>query len=325
MRHAIKCLNYVVVGIVLVFFASNGWSKDAIAQQKTQVAGYYRMMLGDYEVTALYDGYTPIENKRLKNITAKNVNNLLQQAFIDNNAGVKTAINGFLVNTKDQLILFDTGAGSCFGGNSGRLEDNLKAAGYTSDQVTIVFLTHLHPDHACGLVKEGKRVYQNAMLYVNQAEAGYWLNQKVEEEAPEAKKAAFKLAQNAVAPYQANNKFKTFTEQLPITGIKLMASKGHTPGHMSYVVSSKGQSLLIMGDIIHSHAIQFKHPEVAIDFDVNTEQAVASRKRLLDYGARNKLWLAGAHLPFPAIGHVIKKNKGYEWVPIEYSPIEVTN
>ncbi len=310
---------------VCICFAFNAWAKEDIPLQTNQVPGYYRMMLGDYEVTALYDGYTTIGNKLLKNIATKDLKKLLQQAFIDNsNTEVKTAINGFLINTKDQLILVDTGASNCFGENSGKLEDNLKAAGYSPDQVTVILLTHLHPDHACGLVKDSKRVFQNAMLYVNQAEAGYWLNHKLEEAATEDKKNIFKLAQSAVAPYQAVNKFKTFTDQLPITTIKLMASTGHTPGHMSYLVSSKGQSLLIMGDIIHSHAVQFRYPDVAIDYDSNPKQAIASRKKLLTYAVRNKLWLAGAHLPFPGIGHVIKEGNGYEWIPIEYSPIEAT-
>lgn len=291
------------------------------AQQATQVAGFYRMMLGDYEVTALYDGFTRIDNKLLKGISAQDINKLLQAMFIDSSNGVQTAVNGFLINTNKRLILIDAGAANCFGDNLGQITDNLTAAGYTPEQVDTVLLTHLHPDHACGITKQGKRVFPNATLYVAQAEAGYWLSNKTEQQAPQDKQGMFKLARDTVAPYQAANKFKTFTDRLPINEVQLMASPGHTPGHMSFLVNSKGNSLLIWGDIIHSHAIQFAQPEVAIEYDSDSEQAIASRKKILAYATKNKLWVAGAHLPFPGLGHVRAEDKGYRWVPIEFSPI----
>lgn len=292
-----------------------------VAQQATQVAGFYRMLLGDYEITALYDGFLHIDNKLLKGISGKDINKLLQNMFIDSSNGVQTTVNGFLINTNKHLILIDAGTADCFDDNLGKIEDNLNAAGYTPEQVDIVLLTHLHPDHACGVTKQGKRVFPNATLYVAQAEAGYWLSNKTEQQAPPDKQGMFKLARDVVAPYQAANKFKTFTDRLPVNEVQLMASPGHTPGHMSFLVNSKGNSLLIWGDIIHSHAIQFTQPEVAIEYDSDSEQAIASRKKVLAYAAKNKLWVAGAHLPFPGLGHVRADDKGYTWVPIEYSPI----
>lgn len=311
-----------LLGTVLVFFASTLLADDKVpVQQQTQVAGYYRMMLGDYEITALYDGFVAIDSKLLKGISAKDVSKLLQAMFVTDNNGVQTAVNAFLVHTNNHLILVDTGAESCFGDGLGSVEDNLRAAGYTPEQVDTVLLTHLHPDHACGLTKQGKRVFPNATLYVTQAEAGYWLSNKAEQQAPESARGTFKMAQQAVAPYQAANKFKTFTDRLPINEVQLMASPGHTPGHMSYLVTSKGNSLLIWGDIVHSHAVQMARPEVAIEYDSDSEQAIASRKKILAYAAKNKLWIAGAHLPFPGLGHVKANDKGYTWVPVEYSPI----
>jgi len=96
---------------------------------------------------------------------------------------------------------------------------------------------------------------------------------------------------------------------------------GHTPGHTSYLFESSGQSLLVWGDIVHSHATQFARPDIAIEFDVNRKQAVASRKKLFKDAAANKLWVAGAHMPFPGLGHVRKLGDGYSWVPAEYSPL----
>ncbi len=106
-------------------------------------------------------------------------------------------------------------------------------------------------------------------------------------------------------------------------GIRAVAAFGHTPGHTSYLITSGDQSLLAWGDIIHSHAVQFERPEVAIEFDSNKEQAVATRRKILGDAARDRLWIAGAHLPFPGIGHVRTGGTGYAWVPVEYGPYGV--
>ena len=100
-----------------------------------------------------------------------------------------------------------------------------------------------------------------------------------------------------------------------------MAAAGHTPGHSAYLVESKGQRLLILGDSVHSYAVQFARPDVAIEFDSDKKQAVATRKKLFALAAREKLALAGMHLPFPGLGHVRSEGKGYAWVPVEFSPI----
>jgi len=140
--------------------------------------------------------------------------------------------------------------------------------------------------------------------------------------APEGMQGMFKMAQQAVAPYAKMNKLKPYKKEgelLP--GVSLVASPGHTPGHTSYLFKSGGQSLLVWGDILHNHAVQFAKPEVVIEFDVDSDQARQSRQRILAEAATDKLWVAGAHLPFPGLGHVRKEAQGYAWVPVEFSPI----
>lgn len=92
-------------------------------------------------------------------------------------------------------------------------------------------------------------------------------------------------------------------------------------GHAGYLFSSAEQQLLVWGDLVHSHAVQFARPEVTIEFDIDNKRAIASRKRVFADVARKKLWVAGAHLPFPGIGHVRAERKGYAWVPVEYAPL----
>ena len=320
-----KCLKYwQIICITTLLFNCSVYSlANDVAIKKEQAPGYYRMQLGEYTVTALYDGYTRIDNKLLKGITTQQAKKRFTNQFIDSAEGVRTSINSFLVQMPNNLILFDAGAQDCLGDSAGKLLDNLKLAGYEPEQVNTVFLTHLHPDHVCGVSHDGKRIFPNATLYINQAEAGYWLNHATEKAQPESQKAMFTSIREAIAPYQASSKFKTFTDISPVKEVKLMLSYGHTPGHMSYMISSKNESLLIWGDIIHSHAIQFKQPEVAFDFDSDIKKAIITRKNILAYAARHKMWVAGAHLPFPGIGHVVKESVGYEWIPIEYMPIEV--
>lgn len=293
---------------------------NSVPKQATQVPGYYRMMLGDFEVTALYDGHTQIPTTLLKNINDKEAKQLLEKMFIDPTNDVQTAINGFLVNTGDHLILVDAGAAKCFGPTSGEIQNNIKAAGYTAEQIDIVLLTHLHPDHACGINKDGIAAFPNATVYASKAEADFWLSEEKTKQAPANVQAVFNIAQDSVAPYKKNNKLKIYnTGDTLLTGVQVVPSIGHTPGHSSYLFTSNDQKLLIWGDIVHSYSIQLAHPEVAIEYDTDSSKAIETRKEILADAAKNKLWIAGAHLPFPGLGHVRAEQQGYTWVPIEYS------
>lgn len=104
-------------------------------------------------------------------------------------------------------------------------------------------------------------------------------------------------------------------------GVTSLPLHGHTPGHGGYLLSSEGKQLLVWGDVVHSHAVQFARPDVSIEFDTDHQQAIASRKKILADAAEKKYWIAGAHLPFPGIGHVQKGQQAYTWVPVEYTPL----
>jgi glyoxylase-like metal-dependent hydrolase (beta-lactamase superfamily II) len=109
------------------------------------------MMVGQFEVTALYDGYIDLDPKLFKYTSAREVQRLLARMFVESTPGMQTAVNAYLVNTGSHLILVDTGASACFGPTLGRIRENLHAAGYEPEQVDTILLTHLHADHACGL------------------------------------------------------------------------------------------------------------------------------------------------------------------------------
>jgi glyoxylase-like metal-dependent hydrolase (beta-lactamase superfamily II) len=291
-------------------------------QQKTQVPGWYRTMVGDLEVTALYDGYLDLEPaKLLKFAHPGEIQRDLARAF-EPGPAVQTSVNGFLVNTGSQLILVDTGAGNLFGPTVGRLVDNLKAAGYQPDQVDVVLLTHLHGDHVGGITSaDGKPVFANAQVMASAPEAAFWLDEAQKAKAPKDMQGFFDMAMKSVAPYQASGHWKTFAPNSEVVpGVRAVAT-GHTPGHSSYLFESQGHKLLVTGDMVHVGAVQFPDPDVAVAFDTDNKAAIRSRHAVWPQAAKEGTLLACAHVTFPGLGHLRAEGKGFAWVPLGYSPL----
>jgi len=314
--------KYFLALFAAALLALAGPASAEAPQQKTQVPGYYRLMLGNFEVTALYDGAIDLDEKLLKDIGKRDIQRLLARQFLQG-PKVQTAVNAYLVNTGSKLVLVDAGAAKLFGPGLGNIVDNLKAAGYAPEQVDTVLITHLHGDHVNGLVTpDGKAVFTNAEVWSAKADNDFWLSLEIAAKAPKDFQGFFKMSRDAAAPYLAAGKWKTFdSDRELLTGISSIDTHGHTPGHASYLFQSGGQKLLVLGDLVHNHAVQFARPEVAFEYDNDPKQAVVARKRIFFQAARDKLMVAGMHLPFPGIGHVRKEPKGYAWVPAEFAPI----
>lgn len=291
---------------------------------KTQVPGYYRIMVGSIEVTALLDGVMQIDKNFLQHAEEKELNRALDRMFVGN-PKMTTAVNAYLINTGKNLVLVDAGAAGLFGPTLGNLVQNLKAAGYSPEQVDHIVITHLHADHVGGINDQaGKPLFPNASVSVSQAENDFWLSKDIAAKAPPAMQGFFQMAQASAAPYQASGQWKPIpgagTGEI-VPGITAVNASGHTPGHRIYIVESQGQKLVITGDMLHAHAIQFSNPGVAIQFDADQKKAIAMRRDILKRVADEKSFMSGAHLPFPGIGHVIPEGKGsYRWVPVEFNP-----
>jgi glyoxylase-like metal-dependent hydrolase (beta-lactamase superfamily II) len=292
------------------------------AQLKTQVPGYYRMQLGAFEITALYDGYLDLDTKLLKNAKPGEVQRLVARMF-QTMPAVQTAVNAYLVHTGSNLILVDAGAAKLFGPSLGFVLDNMRAAGYSPEQVDTILLTHMHGDHINGLVTaDGKAVFPNADVRVAKAEADFWLNDAIAAKAPKDAQPFFAMAKAGATPYIAANKWKTFEGNVDVLpGVKAVATAGHTPGHTSFMLSSGDQRLMIWGDLVHNYATQFVNPGIAIEFDTDPKKAVVTRRTQMIDAAKAKYWVAGMHMPFPGIGHVRKDGAVYNWVPVEFGPI----
>lgn len=285
-------------------------------QVVTQAPGYYRMMLGADEITVLSDGTAPREVDKIMSKPEE----IRQTLAKDHQAlPIDLSINAFLINTGLKLILVDTGAGELFGATSGKLVANMRAAGYQPEQVDAILLTHIHADHSGGLSIGGKRVFPNALVYVDKHDPDFWLNAAEEAKNP-AKKTTFAQSHATVDPYVKAGKLRPFdgaTELFP--GIHSVPAHGHTPGHTAYMVESKGQKLLLWGDTIHLAEVQFADPDVSIEYDVDRAAAIASRKAFLAEAASQGYMVGGAHISFPGLGHVRADAVGYSWIPRPYS------
>ena len=285
-----------------------------------QAPGFFRLKVGDLEVTALYDAAAVFELPLLKG----------KKATID---GLAKALNqdthlldagdlGFLVNTGKQLILVDAGAGTWYGGGAfGRLAGSLRSAGYTPEQVDLVLITHLHADHVGGLTShDGDRVFPNAEVYVARAESDFWLSPEIAAKAPKDAQPFFQSAQAIAAPYIKAGKWHTFSGSEPIVdGMQVVPLSGHTPGHTGYEFSSKGKKILFWGDTVHAQRVQLQHPEVTAVFDIDPPAAAATRHQLLAELARGDVLIAGPHMNFPALGRLHKEGSGYSWEPVVFT------
>ncbi|MGZ9058351.1 MAG: MBL fold metallo-hydrolase [Burkholderiaceae bacterium] len=293
----------------------------AAPQLKTSAPGYYRMMLGEFEVTALSDGTVDLHMEQLlTNVTAARIRSALAKAYLKD--PVEASVNAYLINTGSKLLLIDAGSGTFFGPTVGKLMANLKASGYQPEQIDEIYITHMHADHVGGLVAGNQIAFPNAIVRADQREGDLWLSKTNMDAAPKEAKQVFEGAMASINPYVAAGKFRPFSGNTDLSpGIKAVSTYGHTPGHTIYVVESQGQRLVLWGDLMHAAAVQFPDPSVTIKFDTDSKAAAAQRKAQYADAAKRGHWVAAAHLPFPGIGHLRADGKGYDWIPANYTAL----
>ncbi|MEN3930618.1 MBL fold metallo-hydrolase [Microvirga sp. W0021] len=290
---------------------------------KKQAPGYYRIMVGDYEVTTLLDGTNKFDPFKLyNNATEDLVKRVMDNAFLK--PPVELSINAFLVNTGEKLVLIDTGNGIIPDKtNIGHVLDNLKAAGYQPEDIDDILITHAHGDHIGGLLLEGKIAFPNAIVHISRLEYDYWTSKKNRDAAPEAARATFDTRAKTLNIYKDAGKLKTFEDKAePVSGFTAILCPGHTPGHTAFLLKRQEQGILFWGDITHGSAIQFSAPEITVGFDTDNKQAFASRLRLMSLAAKERYMIAGAHISFPGLGHTKEGGgKYFQWVPVYYTSL----
>ena len=262
----------------------------------------HRMKLGSFEVTTLLDGFIDLPPAVLLG-DQDLVKRHLEAAGLWGSS-IRTAVNTFLVNTGEKLVMIDCGGAKMLGPTAGRMPAALAQLGIDAGQVDEVYITHMHGDHLHGAVTpEGAKVFPNAVLRIAKADVDYWGNPQVEAAAPENQKARFVAAKRAMAAY--GDRLQPFELGAELTpGIRSVAAVGHTPGHSCYLVSSGNAKLLLLGDSMHVAPVQFPRPEITVAFDYNQDAARARRRELFEMAVKENMLIGAVHLPFPGIGRL---------------------
>ncbi|HTP90300.1 MAG TPA: MBL fold metallo-hydrolase [Xanthobacteraceae bacterium] len=287
-----------------------------------QAPGIYRYKIGAYELTALYDGiwYRPITDKFIRNATFAAVEHALADAFMPADK-LETPFTTLVVNTGKKLVLLDTGTGGQIAPTAGTLGDNLAAAGISPKAVDLIVISHFHPDHINGIKdKDNALVFPNAEIMVPAPEWTYWMDDATMNAAPKDQRLTFLNQRRIFADIAGQvTRFEPGKEVAP--GIVTLPAPGHTPGHTVFSVHSGDQSLMVLSDTAQHPAVFARHPDWQAAFDVDGDAAVATRKKLFDRAAADRMLVTGYHFPFPACGHLIKTASGYEHVPVPWQPM----
>jgi glyoxylase-like metal-dependent hydrolase (beta-lactamase superfamily II) len=276
----------------------------------------HRMKLGNFEVTTILDGFIDLPPAVLLG-DQDLVKRHLEAAGLWGSP-IRTAVNSFLVNTGDKLVMIDCGGAKMLGPTAGRMPAALAQLGIDPGQVDEVYITHMHGDHLHGAVTpEGAKLFPNAVLRIAKPDVDYWANPQVEAAAPENQKGRFVAAKRAVAAY--GDRLQPFELGAELTpGIRSVAAVGHTPGHSCYLVSSGSAQLLLLGDTLHVAPVQFPRPEITVGFDYNQDGARARRKELFDMAVKENMLIGAVHLPFPGIGRLRTRDSGYAYEPLPW-------
>jgi len=222
--------------------------------------------------------------------------------------------NATLIRSGPDVILFDTGAGADLMPSAGKLFENLTAAGVDPASITKVVFTHGHPDHIWGtMMADGALRYPKASYYVAAAEWNFWNDKDLQGKAPKEMTRFFVGAQRNYSAIKDKTTMVKPGDDI-VTGIRVLDTPGHTPGHVSYEVAGD-DGLIIVGDAVLAPWMYFPHPDWTFGFDTISDTAVASRKKLLDRVATEKTKMIGYHWPGPGVGYAERKNNAYRYVP----------
>ena len=263
--------------------------------------------VGSIKVSSLLDGELVLPAEVLINLKDKDAETIKSNA---ENTLSYANVNAYLIQQGDRNLLIDAGCRELFGPTCGFTQEALNEAGVTPDQVTDVFLTHLHPDHIAGALNtDGTAVFSNAQLHLIDTEHDFWMNGSFD--AVEVNGSDWAgLAQAVISAYSDRLSLVSQGSEI-MSGVNTVDIPGHTPGHSGFRVDDGNDSLMHLGDIIHVPNLQFIDPNVSLIFDVDGETALASRKMVLDMVSADNILCTSGHWLSPKFGRIERSGSGF--------------
>lgn len=302
-------------------------AQSAPPQAGKQAPGWYRYKVGDFEVTVVTDGVNRFKfpDNFVVNAKREEVNAALAAAYLDQDT-VAIPFTPIVVNTGSKLVVMDTGTGegsfAASKGANGQFHGNLAAAGLDSKAVDAVIISHYHGDHINGLVKpDGAPAFAKAEILVPSAEHKYWMDDgEMSRAAGTRLEGAFKNVRR-VFNAEIQKRVKTYDSgKEVVSGITAVATPGHTPGHTSFVVASGNNSVYVQSDVTNVPFLFVRNPGWHVMFDQDPNMAEATRRKVFDMAAAEKMKVQGFHYPFPSLAYIEKAGSGYREVPVPWSP-----
>jgi glyoxylase-like metal-dependent hydrolase (beta-lactamase superfamily II) len=290
-------------------------------------AGGFRFEIGELECVSVSDGalnYPP--QSFFSNVPLEQVEEALRRRNLPTSQ-VMTPYTCLYIDTGEHRVLVDAGAGDLgahaaqmFPGLdhstsiTGLLLENLRAAGIEPSEIDTVIITHAHPDHVGGMLDEEERlVFSDARYFISQKEWDFWKSVDAMAKAPTF---MVDTARRNLDPLEDRLTFVGDTSEI-LPGVRVVATFGHTPGHMALSIVSGGERLLHVSDAV-VYPLHLEYPEWIPVFDMLPEQASVSKRRIFDLAAEENALVFAHHFPpFPNLGHVRKQEQGWRWQPID--------
>ncbi|MBV6656891.1 MAG: MBL fold metallo-hydrolase [Devosiaceae bacterium] len=271
----------------------------------------YALQLGEMTLTQIYDG--SVWHERSHAFFGVNVPDAEFDAVCAANGlpldGFDFPVTVTLVEVDGRRILIDGGYGTRCGAKAGLMLAGLSSIEVPPETIDTVIISHLHADHIGGLLGEdGAPVFRNAKHLVCTAERDHWAATPASAPcAREAHRVLAALGDHLVTCAAAE-------EIAP--GIRLVGSAGHTPGHLCVEVGDGEHRVLVASDLANHTVWAIEHPDWAMSLDHDPAEAHASRQRLLGRMADENLIMAGTHLPFPALGRIVRSGDVFRYEPL---------